>query len=350
MGDPVRQAPPRRRGASALAAALLAGVESIALDLRRDAARAVLDRLLERADVLLESSRPERARAAHRARARGEGAAASAAGGLLDLGLGPARPAPAAHRPRPGLPGAGRLAGAGGRHAGAAGGRPAGRLERRDGDPGGAGRARPHRPGRGHRRAAARRRRARQPDGLGGGGRGRGDTGGARRRRAARPDRRLPLLQRLRRRRWRTRRHGLSRAGLLEALLQARWPARSRRPAVPAGCREPPARGRADRRPDRAASGRSCSPTTTCRPSRCCRPPRAGRIRRCASGTWCGTAPTACRGWPIRRSSTASGRARPSGCAKLGEHTDAILAELDCPEATLGPRPAAPPASAAAAL
>jgi crotonobetainyl-CoA:carnitine CoA-transferase CaiB-like acyl-CoA transferase len=59
MGDPVRQAPPRRRGDSALAAALLAGLESIALDLRRDGARGVLDRLLAGADVLLESSRPD---------------------------------------------------------------------------------------------------------------------------------------------------------------------------------------------------------------------------------------------------------------------------------------------------
>jgi alpha-methylacyl-CoA racemase len=58
LGDPVRQAPPRRRGAGALAAALLAGVESIALDLRRDGARRVLERLLAGADVLLESSRP----------------------------------------------------------------------------------------------------------------------------------------------------------------------------------------------------------------------------------------------------------------------------------------------------
>ena len=58
LGDPVRQAPPRTRGDGALAAALLAGVESVALDLRRDGARRVLDRLLDRADVLLESSRP----------------------------------------------------------------------------------------------------------------------------------------------------------------------------------------------------------------------------------------------------------------------------------------------------
>lgn len=58
MGDPVRLAPPLKGGASALAAALLAGLESIALDLRREGARAVLDRLLQRADVLLESSRP----------------------------------------------------------------------------------------------------------------------------------------------------------------------------------------------------------------------------------------------------------------------------------------------------
>jgi crotonobetainyl-CoA:carnitine CoA-transferase CaiB-like acyl-CoA transferase len=58
MGDPVRLAPPLVRGASALAAVLLAGVESIALDLKREGARDVLAALLERADVLLESFRP----------------------------------------------------------------------------------------------------------------------------------------------------------------------------------------------------------------------------------------------------------------------------------------------------
>ncbi|HEX2163138.1 MAG TPA: CaiB/BaiF CoA-transferase family protein, partial [Thermoanaerobaculia bacterium] len=58
MGDPVRLSPPIVRGRSALAAMLLAGVESVALDLKRDGARAVLDALLARADVLLESSRP----------------------------------------------------------------------------------------------------------------------------------------------------------------------------------------------------------------------------------------------------------------------------------------------------
>jgi crotonobetainyl-CoA:carnitine CoA-transferase CaiB-like acyl-CoA transferase len=58
MGDPVRLAPPLVRGRSALAAVLLAGVESIALDLKRDGAREVLAALLERADVLLESFRP----------------------------------------------------------------------------------------------------------------------------------------------------------------------------------------------------------------------------------------------------------------------------------------------------
>ena len=58
MGDPVRLVRPMKGGAGALAAALLAGVESVALDLRREGARKVLGRLLERADVLLESSRP----------------------------------------------------------------------------------------------------------------------------------------------------------------------------------------------------------------------------------------------------------------------------------------------------
>ncbi len=58
MGDPVRLAPPLVRGRSALAALLLAGVESVALDLKRETARGVLDALLARADVLLESFRP----------------------------------------------------------------------------------------------------------------------------------------------------------------------------------------------------------------------------------------------------------------------------------------------------
>ena len=58
IGDPVRSVRPFREGVSALAAVLLAGLESVALDLKRDGARAVLDRLLEEADVLLESSRP----------------------------------------------------------------------------------------------------------------------------------------------------------------------------------------------------------------------------------------------------------------------------------------------------
>jgi alpha-methylacyl-CoA racemase len=54
QGDPLRQAPPR----SALAAILLAGVESVALNLKEPAGQAVLAKLLERADVLLESFRP----------------------------------------------------------------------------------------------------------------------------------------------------------------------------------------------------------------------------------------------------------------------------------------------------
>lgn len=58
LGDPVRQAPPRRSGQSALASLLLAGIESVALDLKEPGGREVLGRLLERADVLLESFRP----------------------------------------------------------------------------------------------------------------------------------------------------------------------------------------------------------------------------------------------------------------------------------------------------
>jgi alpha-methylacyl-CoA racemase len=58
QGDPVRQAPPRRGGTGGLAALLLSGVESVALDLKTPAGREVLSQLLERADVLLESFRP----------------------------------------------------------------------------------------------------------------------------------------------------------------------------------------------------------------------------------------------------------------------------------------------------
>jgi crotonobetainyl-CoA:carnitine CoA-transferase CaiB-like acyl-CoA transferase len=58
LGDPVRLAPPLRSGTSALAAQLLAGLESVALDLKKEPARQVLQRLLERADVLLETFRP----------------------------------------------------------------------------------------------------------------------------------------------------------------------------------------------------------------------------------------------------------------------------------------------------
>jgi len=58
LGDPIRMSPPVREGVGALAAILLAGVESLALDLKQPAARQVLDRLLARADVLLEGFRP----------------------------------------------------------------------------------------------------------------------------------------------------------------------------------------------------------------------------------------------------------------------------------------------------
>jgi crotonobetainyl-CoA:carnitine CoA-transferase CaiB-like acyl-CoA transferase len=57
-GDPVREAPPFVAGESALAGILLAGVESLALDLKRRAARDVLHDWLARADVLVESFRP----------------------------------------------------------------------------------------------------------------------------------------------------------------------------------------------------------------------------------------------------------------------------------------------------
>lgn len=58
VGDPVRYAPPRPEGASSLGGLLLAGVESVALDLKTDDGREVLERLLGRADVLLDTFRP----------------------------------------------------------------------------------------------------------------------------------------------------------------------------------------------------------------------------------------------------------------------------------------------------
>ncbi len=58
LGDPVRHAPPLKEGTSSLAALLLSGHESLALDLRQDVARRCLETLLDRADVLLESFRP----------------------------------------------------------------------------------------------------------------------------------------------------------------------------------------------------------------------------------------------------------------------------------------------------
>lgn len=57
-GDPVRLAPPVREGIGALGAILLSGLESVALDLKQPAGREVLERLLEKADVLVESFRP----------------------------------------------------------------------------------------------------------------------------------------------------------------------------------------------------------------------------------------------------------------------------------------------------
>jgi alpha-methylacyl-CoA racemase len=58
VGDPVRLAPPLRGGTGALAAILLAGVESVALNLKEQSGRTVLEALLDRADVLVESFRP----------------------------------------------------------------------------------------------------------------------------------------------------------------------------------------------------------------------------------------------------------------------------------------------------
>ncbi len=58
LGDPVRLSPPVREGVGVLGAILLAGVESVALDLKQPAGREALELLLARADVLIESFRP----------------------------------------------------------------------------------------------------------------------------------------------------------------------------------------------------------------------------------------------------------------------------------------------------
>ena len=58
LGDPIRMTPPVRDGVGAIGAVVLAGVESVALDLKQPASREVLEALLAKADVLLESFRP----------------------------------------------------------------------------------------------------------------------------------------------------------------------------------------------------------------------------------------------------------------------------------------------------
>ncbi len=57
-GDDTRAFPPFKAGESAYFAALNAGKQSIALDLKADADRVILDRLVARADVLIENFRP----------------------------------------------------------------------------------------------------------------------------------------------------------------------------------------------------------------------------------------------------------------------------------------------------
>lgn len=58
VGDPSRQAPPLVGKRSSLSALLLGGHRSVALDLRREEARRVLEELLEEADVMVETFRP----------------------------------------------------------------------------------------------------------------------------------------------------------------------------------------------------------------------------------------------------------------------------------------------------
>ncbi len=58
LGDPLRAAPPFRAGHSRLAESLLSGLESVALDLKKEGGCGVLQVLLREADVLLETFRP----------------------------------------------------------------------------------------------------------------------------------------------------------------------------------------------------------------------------------------------------------------------------------------------------
>ena len=58
LGDPSRNSPPMLDGHSSLASLLLAGHESVALDLKKDGARDLLEDLLMSADVMVESFRP----------------------------------------------------------------------------------------------------------------------------------------------------------------------------------------------------------------------------------------------------------------------------------------------------
>ena len=57
-GDDTRAFPPFKDGESACFAALNHGKQSIALDLKADEDRAIFEKLLDRADVVLENYRP----------------------------------------------------------------------------------------------------------------------------------------------------------------------------------------------------------------------------------------------------------------------------------------------------
>ncbi len=58
LGDPVRHAPPQKEGHGSLAALLLSGHRSIALDLKKEPARDLLEDLLLSAEVMVDSFRP----------------------------------------------------------------------------------------------------------------------------------------------------------------------------------------------------------------------------------------------------------------------------------------------------
>ena len=313
--------------------------ESITLDLKDDADKAVLTELLRRADVLLENFRPgmlDPARLRHRRARRAQ----PAAGHAGDQRLRPRRPrgrpgrlrpdragrgrADVAHRLRPGRPAAGRRPDR----------RPAGRHVRRLRRARRAARARAHRPrpGRAHLAAGRDRRRARLPgDGVDGGRQGRPRAGQPPP--LDRPVRPVPLRRRQRADRVR------QRVAVAAAVRRVR--------PRPRGARHGDQRraGRAPRRGDRAARA-ARSPTS---PPRTCWPGwRRSASRRARSAP--STRSTAGTRRSRRACSSTSSTPRSAGCRcparRCGSSTPAATARPRRPAASTPlPRCSAPTAT-----